>query len=240
MSRPGRGQRGAHGLAGVPADVAGGDVHRAHRERERRADQHHVAAGADQAAHAGQRAGVVLDVLQHVVGDQAGVPGPVLGGQHHLADADLRVAGHGLLELEHGDRVGVGRGEAADQRDPFPGVIAQAAADLDRAVPEVGLGEAGEPLPVISAFREGDQNVALDIAVTPDLSLVACHIPGGMCHLHQRCTSRGSGTWCGAQTPDNRRLGSTQDVTGHARVPLALCASHWNHPGTGPSPARPI
>jgi len=169
--------------------VPGGDVHLAHRERERRADEHDVGAGPDQPAHAPQRLDVIVDVLEDVVGDQAGMLGPLRGRQGDLAHRHAGVGGHLLLELKDRGRIRIGGSEAAHQRDPFPGVVAEAAADLDRAVAEIRLSKLREPLPVVPAFGERGKHVALDLAVTPDLRHVAGYVPPRTHAFHPRYLS---------------------------------------------------
>jgi hypothetical protein len=178
---PGPGERGRHGALGVAADMPGRDINRAHRERERRADQGDVPARPDQAGHAAQGPDIVLDVLEHVVGDQAGMLGRGRGRQPDLAYVHVRVFGQFPLQPDHHGLVCVGGGEPADQRDPLPRVVAQPAADLDRVIAQVGLGEPREPPAVVTAFRQRHQNVALNLPVAADFLHVrlSCSFAGG-------------------------------------------------------------
>jgi len=57
---------------------------------------------------------MVINVLKHVVGDQARVLGPVRGRQGDLLHRHLRVPGHLLLQFQQQYRIRVGGGKAAD------------------------------------------------------------------------------------------------------------------------------
>src|SRR5215471_13068968 len=112
---------------------------------------------------------MVIDVLEHVVGDQAGVVGPLLGGQQQLAHRDVGVPGHVLLQLAEQGRVRLGGRVLLDRGNPFQRVVTEPAADLDRMLAEVWLCEARKPLPVVLAFRQRYQDVTLDLPVTAEL-----------------------------------------------------------------------
>jgi hypothetical protein len=111
----------------------------------------------DQPGHAAQRPDVVVDVLEHVVADEAGVVSLLGGREQDLLHIHVGIPGHLPLQADDHGLVRVGHRELLGQRDPFPRVVAQPAAYLDRAVAQVGPGEASEPLPVVPASCQRDR-----------------------------------------------------------------------------------
>ena len=81
------------------------------------------------------------------------------------------VVGQALLEQHQPVRVGLGRGEPGEVLSPLERVVAQAAADLDRVVPEVRERQLDEPPTVVHGRGEAFEHLGLDPLVSSDV----CH-----------------------------------------------------------------
>nr|BFE67112.1 hypothetical protein GCM10020092_004130 [Actinoplanes digitatis] len=135
-------------------------------------DQDDPAAGADELSHAAQGTDVVLDVLEHVVGDRRAVLTVGIGGrQQHLPHVDVGVVGEALLEQHQPVRVRLGRGEAGHPLRPLERIVAQTTPDLDRVVAQVRERELHEPTTVVHGRGEAFEHFGLDPLVSSDV----CH-----------------------------------------------------------------
>jgi hypothetical protein len=128
-----------------------------------------VPAGADEFAHAPQRAHVVVNVFQNVVRDRRTVIARLPCGEHQLTDVHVAVAGEPLLERDQAIGLHFGHGHAGDVREPLFRVVAQPGTYLDRVVAQVGHREVCEPLAVVHTHRQALKDLGLDPLVAQDL-----------------------------------------------------------------------
>jgi hypothetical protein len=168
--------------------MSGRDVHPAHRDREGGHDQDERRARFDQVRHAPQRADMVDDVLQHVVGDQAGVLAGLLAGQVQFANIHIaRFDRHPVFQRHQPTGLGLRTGEAAHLPSPLQRVVPEPAAHFDGVLAEERPGDVGEPPAMVDGLGESLEHLFLLALVASKLARRAVRLIHGKLPSRGRC-----------------------------------------------------
>ena len=140
----------------------------AHGELEGGDEHHDGAARSQESVRRAERLNVLFDVLEDVHSDQRGVVGLVRGEHIDIQHVDTIASLEPSLQKRESTGVAVAdRDLWGAAVDPGLRVVPEAAADLERALAQIGANQGGEPGVVADCGGQGLQSAGLQLAV-PD------------------------------------------------------------------------